>query len=72
MLDELFPWGLYKNILSFPKLNIYSDVAPFAETAVIINFREQISRKDMIKSYKAVNYINAETPFGLIIATQGP
>ena len=47
-MDSLFTWGKYKQVLSFPELNIYSDVAPFAETAVILNFKNGTTREDMV------------------------
>ena len=84
-LERLFPWGNYKKTISYPSLNIYSDVAPYQETAVFINFPENMSREQMTQNCKKENYINAshiksahqehrdgQTPFGLIIATQGP
>ena len=58
-LEQLFPWGNYKNMISFPSLNIYSDVAPYQETAVFINFPENMSREQMIQNCKKENYINA-------------
>ena len=38
LLDSLFEWGKSKNMIKLHRQNnIYSDVAPFEETAVLIN-----------------------------------
>ena len=43
VLDSMFAFGAYKKELSYPHLNIYTDVAPFAETAVVIGFDKSMT-----------------------------
>ena len=59
--QELCPWGKgKKSILRFRDQNIYSDVSPFVETAVVIGYnKNQESRDDALKNQTASQYINA-------------
>ena len=65
-------------------MNIYTDVAPFAETAVVLGFHDKtMSQQQKVEQCKEKNYINASfiksslmehtnkenEPFGHIIAT---
>ena len=96
-LDSIFSWHNSKEFLEECKeCNIYSDVAPFYETAVVIKdaSNKDLERDEQLSDIKFGQYINASyiksfykeqstgvggqadqpevTPFGLIIATQGP
>jgi protein tyrosine phosphatase len=75
-LDKLFAWGNGKPIIKECKnLNIYSDVAPFKETAVVLDggSPEKVDASNYINAcYIKSSFKERGNPFGLIIATQGP
>ena len=56
-------------------LNIYSDIAPYKETAVVLNggSPDSINESNYINAcYIKSSFKEPGNPFGLIIATQGP
>jgi len=61
-LNELFDWQDSKDFITKCKnLNIYTDVAPFKETAVVIKneANQGISRSETVESIDKHSYINA-------------